>query len=193
MAGALRRWHTWTATPTAREAPPLPVALRAACRIAAGTGGAALVALAVGLPRPDWAAAACAAVLVHDQSRATLRRARHRAVGTAAGIGLAGLVLVAQPGLLATVALVVGLQFVVELVVARNYTVAVLFITPLALFLGLLATGHPIDAAAGPLLIARLLETAVGCVLAVAVHALCPPPGARAAIAALRPRAIASS
>jgi uncharacterized membrane protein YccC len=163
-----------------RARPRWPQVLRATTRGAAGTGVAALVAMATGLPRPDWAAVACAAVLVHDATRTTVRRAGHRAVGTAAGIGLAGLVLAAAPGVLPLVVLVVVLQFVVELLVARNYTLAVVFITPLALLQGALATGQ-FDGPVAGLLAGRLLETAVGCAVAVLAQALVPPPGERPA------------
>jgi hypothetical protein len=157
-------------------APPWPQTFRAAARGAIGTGAAALVALMLGLPRPHWAAVACAAVLLHDASRETLRRAGHRAVGTAAGIGVAGLVLAVSPSALALVVLVVVLQFVVELVVARNYTLAVVFITPLALLQGALASGQ-LDGPVAGVLAGRLVETAIGCVLAVFVQAAIPPPG----------------
>jgi hypothetical protein len=169
--------HRTVEPPSPRPAaPPWPQMLRAAVRGAAGTSIAALVALTLGLPRPDWAAVACAAVLLNDASRATLRRAGHRAAGTAAGIGVAGLVLAVAPGALALVVLVVVLQFVVELVVTRNYTVAVVFITPLALLQGALATGQ-LDGPVGGLLAGRLVETAIGCALAVLVQAAVPPPG----------------
>ena len=164
----------------ARPAPPWPAIARAAGRGAIGTGVAAFVALALGLPRPDWAAVACAAVLVHDATRATVRRAGHRAVGTAAGIGVAGLVLAAAPGTLTLVALVVVLQFVVELIVARNYTAAVVFITPLALLQGALASGH-LDGPMAGLLAGRMIETAIGCTIAVLAQALVPPSGERPA------------
>ncbi len=170
-----------SAFPTSRPpTPPWPQILRAAARGALGTGAAALLALTLGLPRPDWAAVACAAVLLHDASRATLRRAGHRAAGTAAGIGVAGLVLAVAPGALALVVLVVVLQFVVELVVARNYTLAVVFITPLALLQGALATGQ-LDGPIAGVLAGRLVETAIGCALAVLVQAAIPPPGERPA------------
>jgi uncharacterized membrane protein YgaE (UPF0421/DUF939 family) len=156
--------------------PPWSQVLRAAARGALGTGAAALVALALELPRPDWAAVACAAVLVHDATRTTVRRAGHRAVGTAAGIGVAGLILAAAPGALALVVLVVALQFIVELIVARNYTLAVVFITPLALIQGTLATGE-LDGPVAGLLGGRLVETAIGCVLAVLAQVVVPPPG----------------
>jgi uncharacterized membrane protein YccC len=101
-------------------------------------------------------------------------------VGTAAGIGVAGIILAAVPGVLPLVVLVVVLQFVVELVVARNYTLAVVFITPLALLQGTLATGQ-LDGPVAGLLAGRLVETAIGCALAVLAQALVPPPGERPA------------
>jgi hypothetical protein len=165
-------------------APPWRPVLRAAARGAAGTSAAASVALLLGLPRPDWAAVACAAVLVHDASRSTLRRAGHRAFGTAAGIGVAGIVLAVAPDAAALVVLVVVLQFVVELLVARNYTLAVVFITPLALIQGALATGQ-VDGPIAGLLTGRLVETALGCTLAVLVQAAIPPPGERPARSAV--------
>jgi uncharacterized membrane protein YgaE (UPF0421/DUF939 family) len=178
-AGPFRRGSSGPA-PTLRPTPPWPQILRASARGGAGTGAAALVALVIGLPRPDWAAVACAAVLVHDATRATVRRAGHRAVGTAAGIAVAGLLLATAPGALALVVLVVVLQFVVELTVARNYTLAVVFITPLALLQGTLATGQ-LDGPVAGLLAGRLVETAIGCAVAVLVQALVPPPGERPA------------
>jgi uncharacterized membrane protein YgaE (UPF0421/DUF939 family) len=180
MAGAPFRKRFDTPSPAPSLAPPWPQILRATGRGAAGTGAAALVALLLGLPRPDWAAVACAAVLVHDATRRTVRRAGHRALGTAAGIGLAGLALAVVPGVLALVVLVVVLQFVVELVVARNYTLAVVFITPLALLQGALASGQ-LDGPVLGLLAGRLVETAIGCTLAVLAQAVVPPPGERPA------------
>ena len=165
---------------TRGSAPPWPQILRAAARGAVGTGAAALVAVAAGAPRPDWAAVACAAVLVHDATRTTLRRAGHRAFGTAAGIGVAGLVLA---------------------VVARRPAArrpggrpAVRRRTPrrpqlhaggrlhhsLALLQGALATGQ-LDGPILGLLAGRLVETAIGCTLAVLVQAVIPPPGERPA------------
>jgi uncharacterized membrane protein YccC len=107
-------------------------------------------------------------------------RAGHRAVGTAAGIGVAAIILAAAPGALALVVLVIVLQFVVELVVVGNYTLAVVFITPLALLQGALATGQ-LDGGVAGLLAGRLVETAIGCALAVLAQAVLPPPGERPA------------
>jgi uncharacterized membrane protein YgaE (UPF0421/DUF939 family) len=190
MAGAPFRRGLDTPSPAPAVAPPWPQILRAVARGAMGTGTAALVAVLLGLPRPDWAAVACAAVLVHDATRTTVRRAGHRAIGTAAGIGVAGLVLAVAPGVLPLVVLVIVLQFVVELLVARNYTLAVVFITPLALIQGALATGQ-LDGPVLGLLAGRLAETAIGCTLAVLAQAAVPPRGERPARAlALRIAAV---
>jgi uncharacterized membrane protein YccC len=171
----------WPAPAAARRpAPPWPEIARAAGRGALGTGVAAFVALALGLPRPDWAAVACAAVLAHDATRTTVRRAGHRAVGTAAGIGVAGLVLAIAPGALTLVVLVIVLQFVVELLVARSYAAAVVFITPLALLQGALASGQ-LDGPVAGLLAGRMIETAIGCTVAVLAQAAVPPRGERPA------------
>jgi hypothetical protein len=168
-----------------RPAPPWPEIGRAAGRGAIGTGVAAFVALSLGLPRPDWAAVACAAVLVHDATRTTVRRAGHRAVGTAAGIGVAGLLLAVAPGVMTLVVLVIVLQFVVELLVARNYAAAVVFLTPLALLQGALASGQ-LDGPVAGLLAGRMIETAIGCTVAVLAQAVVPPPGERPAQAMVR-------
>jgi uncharacterized membrane protein YccC len=185
MAGAAFRAEAQGTAGPQPSPPPWGHIRRAAARGAVGTGGAALIALALGLPRPDWAAVACAAVLVHDATRSTVRRAGHRAAGTAAGIGVAGVVLAIVPGVLPLVVLVVALQFVVELLVARNYALAVVFITPLALLQGTLATGE-LDGPVVGLLAGRLVETAIGCALAVLAQAVLPPPGEHPAQAAVR-------
>jgi hypothetical protein len=190
MAGApFRGWRATEpqgrAAPSGSPAPPWPQILRAVARGAVGTGTAVLVGLMLGVPRPDWAAVACAAVLTFDATRRTVFRAGHRAVGTAAGIGVAGAVLAVVPGVLPLVVLVLALQFAVELVVVRNYTLAVVLITPLALLQGTLATGQLGGPVLG-LLAGRLVETAIGCAVALAAQAVLPPPGERPATTAFR-------
>jgi uncharacterized membrane protein YccC len=62
-----------------------------------------------------------------------------------------------------------ALQFVVELLVIRNYTLATVFITPLALTIAFGA--HPVDDVAG-LLAARGIDTVIGCAVALGVFAV---------------------
>lgn len=68
-------------------------------------------------------------------------------------------------GPVATVLVVVVLQVLTELVVGRNYGLAMLFITPMALLMGQLAAPRP----AGSLLLDRGVETVVGGLVAIAI------------------------
>ncbi len=68
-----------------------------------------------------------------------------------------------------TTVLVVGsLQIVTELLVGRNYGLALLFITPMALLMGQVAAPRPI----GVLLFDRGVETVIGASVAVAIVVL---------------------
>jgi uncharacterized membrane protein YccC len=145
-----------------------PVLLRVAlAALVAGALGAT-----VGLDHAYWAVAAAVLVLCQGLSWAgTLQRATQRLLGTWLGLALAAAVLAATPAgvwLGITVAL---LQGVVQLVVPRNYGLGVVFITPLALTIG--SAGHPADL--GELLLARGIDTAVGCAIGVLVFLLVSP------------------
>lgn len=143
--------------------------------VAAGAIGAAL-----DLERAYWAVAA--AVLMLHQGRewlGTLQRSIERVVGTWAGLLLAGAVLWNQPrgpwlALVITVA-----QFTVEMLVLRNYALAVVFITVAALTLA--TGGLPVDDL-GTYLLARGVDTAVGCAVALVVFKLVWPRASAALI-----------
>jgi uncharacterized membrane protein YccC len=85
-------------------------------------------------------------------------RAGHRIIGTLLGLLTSAVLLAPTLGQLGTVLLVAGLGIVTELVVARNYGLALLFITPMAMLMGQLADPRPI----GPLLLDRGVETVIG-------------------------------
>ena len=130
---------------------------------------AALVAgalgLASGLPFPYWAQVAAVAPLASPGHGARVEKAVHRLVGTALGVVVASFLLSfpAEPWQL--VVWVVVLQFLAEMFVLRNYSLALLFITPLALLM--VQLGHPQPA--GPMLQARVLETAIGVLVGLAL------------------------
>jgi uncharacterized membrane protein YccC len=65
-----------------------------------------------------------------------------------------------------------ALQFTIEMLVMRNYALAVVFITGAALTIA--AGGHPVEDP-GSFLWARGIDTLVGCVLALIVFRLLPP------------------
>jgi len=124
----------------------------------AGAAGAAF-----GLQRAYWAMAAAVLVLHMglDWSR-TLQRGVERTIGTIVGLGLAGAILAAHPTGLWLVATMMSLQFLIEILVTRNYALAVVFVTSNAL---VIASGGQAGSDEGTLLVARGIDTAVGCAI----------------------------
>lgn len=166
--------------PTRKPAPPTPPrdpAIRwqvARAVVGVGAAGALATALSGWLPggdHPYWAMLSAAVAFAVPHVHGQLARGVQRVVGTVVGLGIAWLLLSAGLPPLATIAVVVVLQFVIELVIGWNYGIGLVAITPLAMLLVHLAAPVPIDA----LLVSRLVETALG----VAVGAL--------AIVAIRP------
>ncbi|NMO90702.1 FUSC family protein [Actinomycetospora sp. TBRC 11914] len=151
-------------------------------RVALGALVAGALGASVGLDHAYWAVAATVLVLCQGLSWAgTLERAVQRLLGTWLGLLLAAVVLAAEPagvGLAVTVAV---LQGAVQLAMPRNYGLGVVVITPLALTIG--SGGHPADL--GGFLLARGVDTAVGCALGVVVFLLVRPGPAQPAPAAL--------
>lgn len=113
---------------------------------------------ALGLGYPYWAMVAAAASVVGFDTSTRLVRAGHRFVGTLVGVVLAAGIFALSPPPLLTILIVCGLQMCAELFVVRNYGLALVFVTPLALVMLMLA--HPQDP--GVLLRDRVLETFVG-------------------------------
>jgi uncharacterized membrane protein YccC len=144
-------------------APQLTTALRTAAAVAI----AGAVTVGLNMDHAYWAMAA-AVLMLHqgfDWLR-TVQRGIERTLGTWVGLVLAGAILVAVPGG-PWLALIVGtLQFLIEMFVVRNYTVAVIFITPAALTIA--SGGHHI-ADVPAMLLARGIDTAIGCAVALLV------------------------
>ncbi|WP_139123205.1 FUSC family protein, partial [Cellulosimicrobium cellulans] len=128
-------------------------------------------ASAVGLGHAAWATMGATAVLQGDSTRAAVVRGLQRGAGTVAGAVLAWPLLAAPLGFWGTAAVVVALQIVTEVVVARHYGLAMLTITPMALLMTSIA--HPavpaalaLDRAAG-----TVIGAVVGVLAVVLVHA----------------------
>ncbi|MGA1836924.1 FUSC family protein [Herbiconiux sp. 11R-BC] len=162
-----------------------------------GTVVAVVVAVAVagaiptlsGLGHPYWAMVAATATLGGADAAAQFVRAGHRLLGTLLGIVLAAALLtfpLASMPLLA-IGVVVVLQVGAELFVGRNYGLAMVFVTPLALLMTELA--HPTGTAG--LLLDRTVETVLG--VAVGVGVIAAIHLARRAHRARRARARASA
>jgi uncharacterized membrane protein YccC len=172
-----------------RNLHPLSPSFVVVARVAVATVLAGTVGALLSLQHAYWAMAAAVVVLHQDSyHRRTIYRGLQRVLGTWLGVGLAAAVLAAHPDGLSIVALVAAmmvLNFLIEITVVRNYTVAVVFITAAAL---LTATGGRAGTDLASLLLARGLDNAVGCAVAVTVFLLMPT-----AVAAWLPKVIADA
>lgn len=111
-------------------------------RVLIGTLLAGFVALALGSDHVYWAATFATLLLNRGGTRdAQIVRIVQRLVGTAVGLGLFGVMEIIDLRGWALIIVIPLLQAVVELLVVRNYAVAVAFITPMALTLAERATG----------------------------------------------------
>ncbi|WP_404381322.1 FUSC family protein [Knoellia locipacati] len=129
---------------------------------------AGAVATAAGLGHPWWAMVAAAAPLsVRGRSHQALR-AGHRIAGTLLGLLTSIPLLLLELDPVPLVLVVVVLQVVTELLVGRNYGLALLFITPMALLMGQLGTAH----SSPDLLLDRGVETLIGAAAAVLLLAV---------------------
>lgn len=128
------------------------------------------IATAMGIGHNYWAMVAATVPLVGLSVRNRMYRGLHRILGTFAGLLLTALILLPELEPWQMVLVIAVLQFGAELLVARQYALAQVVITPLALVSTELA--HPSDAAV--LIQDRALETvigaAVGMTMVMAVH-----------------------
>jgi uncharacterized membrane protein YccC len=125
--------------------------------------------------------AAIVAVTGSDTA-ARLTRAVHRIVGTLAGVLFTAAILAPHLPVGALIVIIGLLQFATELVVGRNYALAVLFLTPLALIMGSLA--QPVSISV--LLHDRTIETVLGAAVGVVISLVAHRPPARPATAPSR-------
>ncbi|MGA2289148.1 FUSC family protein [Bradyrhizobium sp.] len=153
----------------APRSPQLRIALRAG--FATLLAGAA--ASELGLERAYWAMAA-AVLMLHqglDLVR-TLQRGLERMLGTWAGLIIAWGVIALRPAGLGLAATLMTFQFLIEIFVLRNYAIAVAFITPVALTIA--AGGHAVSDIPH-LLLARGVDTTLGCAIALLVLMVTTP------------------
>lgn len=129
---------------------------------------AAALSSAFGLGHFYWSAVAATAPLAASSSAARYARAGLRMAGTLIGILIAFGLLTLDPPPLVLVVFVAALQIATELFVARNYGIAVVFITPMALLLGYIADPTPLL----PLVRDRIVGTVVGVGIAMLVLGL---------------------
>lgn len=126
-------------------------------------GGSLFVATLLQLDNPYWVPISCAAVMQGASRRHIWERSINRVVGTFIGAGLAWFLLDMEMSGLAICIAIVILQFIIEVLVVRQYAVAVIFITALTIFLaegGDNLMHHP-----GASIYIRFFDILLGCII----------------------------
>jgi uncharacterized membrane protein YccC len=131
--------------------------------VAASVAGA--LATASGIGHPYWATVAAVAPLSARGLRGQVTRGIQRVLGTLLGLVTSGLLLSLHLTGVALLLVIAALQIGAELLVGRNYGIALLVITPLALLMGQTAFQQP----AGQLLVDRGVETVIGSAVGLAL------------------------
>ncbi|GAB3272106.1 FUSC family protein [Arthrobacter pigmenti] len=134
--------------------------------VAAGIAGGLATFADIG--HAYWAMVAAVVPIAAPSLAGRLARAVHRIIGTLGGVAVTAgiLALPLQPWHI--VLLLVLLQFLAEMFVQRHYTIALFFITPLALLMSYLVTRQ----APADLLVDRTVETIIGALVGVVVVVL---------------------
>ncbi|WP_312391262.1 FUSC family protein [Chryseobacterium sp.] len=113
-----------------------------------------------------WISIAAIAIIQGRNFEHVRQRNMHRILGTFIGIGFAWLILLFNPEKIVMIVTITILQFIIELMVVRNYGLAVIFITPLTILLA--ETGSEIHHNVEHLMHARLLDTIIGSLIGLA-------------------------
>lgn len=135
--------------------------------VAAALAGtvATIVGQALGFGHNYWAMVAAVVPLVGHTTRHRVARGLQRILGTVVGLLVLALIVAARPQAWAVVVLIALCQFGAEMLIARQYFLAQVFVTPLALMSTLLVVRvDPLG-----LLHDRFIDTAIGAVIGVAV------------------------
>ena len=119
---------------------------------------AGAVALAFGFGHAYWAVVSVVAVIPPARAAHSISRSLHRIVGTIVGVAVTAALLVWSPPSAVVIGVIVLCQFFAEILVARHYGAALVFITPLALSVSHLASPTPLNV----LVVDRVLETVLG-------------------------------
>ncbi|MFJ6651209.1 FUSC family protein [Microbacterium sp. NPDC091313] len=170
--------------PTATRRRPMQPVGAVAWEMAATVGVAAVLAGVAGalLIGSHWYWAMVGAVAASGGAHVSARviRGLQRLLGTLLGVLVAAGILALHLPTLAIIAIAVLLQAAAELYVGRNYGIAMVFITPLALLMVSLAAATPVELLLRDRVLETILGVAAGTLVAVASATLRRPRATRA-------------
>ncbi len=109
---------------------------------------------------PYWIPISCLAIMQGMNARHVGQRSFHRILGTIIGMGLSWFLFHLKLNPLSICICILVLQFIIELLIVRQYALTVIFITPMTMFLAEIARGANI--APDKLILTRLLDILIG-------------------------------
>lgn len=115
------------------------------------------------LNNPYWLPISCAAVMQGASFQHVGQRSFQRVLGTFIGLGLAWMLLLLKMTPLTICICIMVLQFIIEMLVVRHYGLAVIFITPLTLFLAEAGSAMTVDPTA--LISVRFMDILFGSII----------------------------
>jgi len=148
--------------------------------IGLSVGLSLVVAQILSLDRPYWVPISCLAVIQGASLRMVWTKQSHRIAGTAVGLVLSWALLSLPMNVWLVCATMIVLSFVIEFLVVRHYGLAVIFITPLTIFLAEAGAGMAADTNA--LIAARFFDIALGSVMGLAGAVFIHHPKSRAVL-----------
>lgn len=127
---------------------------------------ALLIAVLLEMPNPYWAAVSCFLIIQGIHLRTMWIKQFHRLLGTVVGVGLAGGMLSWQLPIWGVAVSIFVMMLCIESLVDRHYGLAVIFITPLTIFIAEYGSGVPVSEPFYQGVIrARLFDTLLGCMV----------------------------
>lgn len=129
---------------------------------------ALLIAVLLNMTNPYWAAVSCFIIIQGIHLRTMWIKQFHRLLGTLIGIGLAGWLLSWHLTSWQVAVAILVMMISIESLIDRHYGLAVIFITPLTIFIAEYGSGALItEQLYQQVMRARLLDTALGCLLGI--------------------------
>ncbi|PWK13694.1 fusaric acid resistance family protein [Psychrobacter immobilis] len=152
-----------TPTPTYRYEPDT---ITESLIVASFVSLALLIAVTLQLSNPYWAAVSCFLIIQGIHLRTMWIKQIHRLLGTVLGVVLASWMLSWGLSIWGVALAILTMMLCIETLVDRHYGLAVIFITPLTIFIAEYGSGLPFSESAYQEVIrTRLFDTVIGCLV----------------------------
>lgn len=129
---------------------------------------ALLIALMLNMSNPYWAAVSCFLIIQGIHLRTMWIKQFHRLLGTLVGVGLASWMLSWNLSIWGIALAILAMMLCIESLIDRHYGLAVIFITPLTIFIAEYGSGLPLTSTAyEEITHTRMLDTLLGCLVGI--------------------------